>query len=64
MPKNPAYDVLGGDTPGTTNTGEDYGADIEVSRASYECNYDYGNSMAGMSKRALKLGYGEAKPNP
>lgn len=61
MPKNPAYDVLGGDTPGEVPYGADYGGAIDVSRASYETNYDYGNSLCGMPKSALKKGYGEAK---
>lgn len=57
MPKNPAYDVLGGDTPGTTGMGTTYGQDIEVSRASYETCYDYGKSMINTPKAALKKGF-------
>ncbi len=63
MPKNPAYDVLGGDTPGETGYGATYGADIDVSRASYETCYEYGASMVGMPKSVLKKGYGEVKGN-
>lgn len=59
MPKNPSYDVLGGDTPGTTPYGSGYGPDIDVSKASYETAYDFGKSLDGKSKSILKKGYSE-----
>lgn len=61
MPKNPTYATLGGDTPGETGTGCDYGVDVQVSKASYETNYDYGATLKDVPKAALKKGYVEIK---